>query len=68
MKATLTITISKVIDVDTSPMDEESDLYGQTPIDRAANPILRSFGSEGWNVGDWTYQLEEDQTIEVQES
>ncbi len=64
MKAQVTLTVSKTIDVDTSPMDEMSDFYGLTPIDRAIGPIMLSLKSDGWNVGEWTYQLEDDRPIE----
>ncbi len=63
MKAAVTLTITKTIDVDTSPMDEMSDLYGLTPIDRAMSPTVRSLESDGWQVGELTYQAMDDRPI-----
>ncbi len=67
-KATVTLTISKTIDVDTSPMDEMSDFYGLTPIDRAVDPLEGALRTDGWEVADRTYQLEDDRPIDDQGS
>ena len=62
MNVRLTLTISKAIPLDTSPMDEVSEFYGLTPIDRAGNPIRQSFEADGWEVVDWTHKLERDRS------
>ncbi len=64
IKATVTLTISKTIDVDASPMDDMSDFYGLTPIDRAVDPLKLALHSDGWDVGDMTCRVKDDRPAE----